>query len=70
MEDKIADLRASIKEVHSSIMVLRDAVSNENGSIEYDQVEDLLEILINKMGNNILLFDEFIDEFATKYLNK
>lgn len=70
MEDKLANLRGSIKEVYSSIMVLRDAVTNENGSIEYDQIEDLLDILIFKMGNNILLFDEFTDEFVKKYLKE
>lgn len=43
MEDKLADIRDSIREVHSSIMILRDAVTNDNSSIEYDQIEDLLD---------------------------
>lgn len=66
MEDKIAFIRGALKEIESSIMILRDAVSNDNHDLTFEKVEDMLDILLNKLANDRLLLDEFIDEFLAK----
>ena len=68
MEDKIAFIRGALKEIESSIMILRDAVSNDNNDTTFEKVEDMLDILLNKMANDRIILDEFIDEFSTRYL--
>lgn len=68
MEDKIAFIRGALKEIESSIIILRDAVSNDNNDITFEKVEDMLDILLNKMANDRIILDEFIDEFSTRYL--
>lgn len=68
MEDKMAQIRVSFKEIASSIAILKDAVSNENKDITFEKIEDLLDVLINKMDKDRVIIDEFIDEFSIKYL--
>ena len=68
MEDKMAQIRVSFKEIASSIAILKDAVSNENKDITFEKIEDLLDVLINKMDKDRVIIDEFIDEFLIKYL--
>lgn len=66
MEDKIAEIRMSYKAIASSIMVLRDAVSNDNKDITFERIEDMLDILIAKMDKDWLLIEELIDEHLRK----
>lgn len=70
MEDKIAEIRMSYKEIASSIMVLRDAVSNDNKGITFEKIEDMLDILIAKMNKDWPLIDELIDEYLRNCLLK
>lgn len=70
MEDKIAEIRISYKEIASSIMVLKDAVSNDNKDITFEKIEDMLDILIAKMEKDWPLIDELIDEYLRKYVKE
>ena len=66
MKNKINTLRGSYKEILSCIVILRCAMGQAN-EIEYDQILDLIDILIEKMEGNAIEFDNIIDELVFNY---
>ena len=75
MQDKILNVRNSLRQIYNSILILHKAVVNdispkEPYQIEGYQIEDLLAILIDKFENEILVFDDFIDDFYNLYIKK
>lgn len=48
MENELADLRMRIREIKSSLIVLQQAVQNENQIMTFSNIDDNLEIIIGK----------------------
>ena len=46
-EDKFTDLRQSIDEIRSSMVILHQAVKNENSPAELADIDNHLELIIN-----------------------
>lgn len=63
-EDKIAKFRCRYGEVLGAIEILRGAVANEFDTVEISQVGGLLEIVYERMQQDMVLLDAFIDEYG------
>lgn len=63
LEDRLAEFKWRYKEVFNSFSILRDALSNDMHEITINQVEDMIEILFERMEENTTLFDVIMDKF-------
>ncbi len=66
LEDRLAEFKWRYKEVFNSFGILRDALSNDMNEITIEQVEDMIEILFERMEENTTLFDLIMDKFQAK----
>ncbi len=49
-EDKFTDMRESMDEIYSSMVILQQAVKNEFDSANLNDINNHLELLINKFA--------------------
>ncbi|MCM1010344.1 MAG: hypothetical protein NC390_05665 [Fusobacterium sp.] len=63
LEDRLAEFKWRYKEVFNSFSILRDALSNDMNEITVNQIEDMIEILFERMEENTTLFDVIMDKF-------
>ena len=59
MEDLINEYQLQLQEVRSCIVVLQQAVQNENKEMTYCDVDNYLEIVLEKINKIIESFDKF-----------
>ncbi len=57
MKDEFTELRLKMQEIYSCLIVLQQAVSNENSLITNANIDDYLEIVIDKTAETLRLFD-------------
>ena len=54
----IADAKLKIKEIQSSLIILQKAIQNKEEKLNYNNIDDYLEIIIEKTTNIINSFSE------------
>ncbi len=52
----IADAKLKIKEIQSSLIILQKAIQNKEEKLNYNNIDDYLEIIIEKTTNIINSF--------------
>lgn len=66
MEHAYAELKMKIKEVESSLIILQQAVQNENEIITNSNIDDNLEIIIEKTSEILKTFESITNlQFAS-----
>lgn len=55
MEDKLVDLKLSMQEIESSLIILQKALKNNEEKITLSNIDDCLEMIIEKIKNTITL---------------
>jgi len=65
MENKITDLYQHIKELESGLIVLQNAVQNDNNIISLENIDNNLEIIIEKVKKIISLTVIVINDFSS-----
>lgn len=66
METECVDLKLKIQEINSSLRILQQAIQNENDVITYTNIDDYLEIIIEKTSNILDSFDYLSDKIFVK----
>lgn len=61
MEDLIVDYKQHIKELYSCLKILQRALQNDDFPAEYEDVENYVEIMINKTNLIITLSHKIFD---------
>lgn len=56
MDNELAEVRMNLKEIESILIVLQQAIQNENEVITFSNIDDNLEIIIEKVQNTIQKF--------------
>lgn len=67
-EDCLAEFSCRYKEVFSSFSILRDALSNDMKDITFEQIEDMIEILFERMEENTASLEKVINVFHKEVL--
>ena len=67
--DFIVDILQDICETQSIITIMREAVYNENSSIQNLDIGNTLEIIISKMSNIKYALNKYIDTYFEKSEN-
>ncbi len=57
MEDLINEYQLKLKEIRSCIVVLQQAIQNENKEVDYSDVDNYLEIILEKINKIIKDFN-------------
>ena len=57
MEDLINEYQLKLKEIRSCIIVLQQAIQNENKEVDYSDVDNYLEIILEKINKIIKDFN-------------
>ena len=70
IEDELARFNDRYKEVLSSMYILRNALTNELEPLESEQIEDLVEILLERMQENAETLRILIDKFQEFFVNQ
>lgn len=65
MDEKINNLQLCIEEIHSSVVILQRAIQYENGSISLSDIDNYLEIILERIDK---ILNE-LNEIAQKQLN-
>ncbi len=68
-EDKIIKFRGRFGELIGAIDVLRTAVHNDFEVIEMSQVDGLLEIVYERLQQDVKLFEDFMDDYNNQLAN-
>lgn len=55
MEDKLTDLKLSMQEIESSLIILQKALNNNEENITITNIDNCLEVIIEKTKNTIKL---------------
>lgn len=53
MENEFADVKMKIREIKSSLIILQQAVQNENQLISFSNIDDNLEIIIENIEDTL-----------------
>lgn len=65
MESEFADIKMKIREIKSSLIILQQAVQNENKLISLSNIDDNLEIIIENVENTLNRYEDLIDKQFT-----
>lgn len=65
MENKLVEITVQLKEIESALLVLQEAIENENEKVTMENVNDILEIVIPKMSKTRKKLTNAIDEIFT-----
>lgn len=57
MEDLINEYQLKLKEIRSCIVVLQQVIQNENKEVDYSDVDNYLEIILEKINKIIKDFN-------------
>ena len=53
MENEFADIKMKIREIKSSLIILQQAIKNENQLISFSNIDDNLEIIIENIEDTL-----------------
>lgn len=53
MENEFADVKMRIREIKSSLIILQQAIQNENQLISFSNIDDHLEIIIENIEDTL-----------------
>lgn len=62
MEDKINNLELCIEEIHSSVVILQKAVQCENGKLSLSDIDNYLEIILEKINSTLNDINEIVQQ--------
>ena len=62
IENEIAELRQKVKEIHSSLIVLQQAIQNENDYMLIERYDDILEVIIEYAQKSLEMANELSDK--------
>ncbi len=65
MENEFADIKMKIREIKSSLIILQQAIQNENKLISLSNIDDNLEIIIENVENTLSKYENLIDKQFT-----
>lgn len=65
-KDLFADLGLELKELLSSLTILKSALENENETIQTNDVDNFLEIIIGKFKNSIEKYEEIQENLSSE----
>lgn len=65
MENEFADIKMKIREIKSSLIILQQAIQNENKLISLSNIDDNLEIIIENVENTLNKYENLIDKQFT-----
>ena len=65
MENEFADIIMKIREIKSSLIILQQAIQNENKLISLSNIDDNLEIIIENVENTLSKYENLIDKQFT-----
>lgn len=51
--DNLADIQGNLREIKSSLIILQQAIENNNEIINFEDIDNHLEILIEKFNTTI-----------------
>lgn len=57
MEEKLSNLKLHLEEIHSGIYILQKAVQNESDNLENSDIDNYLEIILEKLYTLLKEFD-------------
>ncbi len=63
-EDKIIKFRGRLGELVCAIEILKSAVHNEFEVVEISHVDGLLEIVYERLQQDVKLLDDFMDDYS------
>lgn len=65
MENEFADIKMKIREIKSSLIILQQAIQNENKLISLSNIDDNLEIIIENVEITLNKYENLIDKQFT-----
>ncbi len=65
MENEFADIKMKIREIKSSLIILQQAIQNENKLISLSNIDDNLELIIENVENTLSKYENLTDKQFT-----
>ena len=66
LESKVADFGLELKELLSSLTILKSALENENETLATNDVDNFLEIIIEKFQKSIAKYEEIQEDLTSE----